>query len=184
MKTIAYILAAIGLVTIGAAGAVLFRQAHTPFVQVMPETERVTAFIDGGTPSTHVVRAIAGDSEPRSVAEAPRAAGAMPPAPFSRIANSMEALPVARNELPHGSAYTSAHKSWADITGNSAGLLLFMGMLVFAALIALKWKLDAQRQGAPAESEGIQSLHRQAQSLAGRMEALETILLERGQHGR
>ena len=59
-----------------------------------------------------------------------------------------------------------------------------MGILVFAALLALKWKLDAQRQDTPAESEGLQALHRQAQTLADRMEALETILLERGQHGR
>tara|TARA_R110001592_G_scaffold185506_1_gene429553 strand:+ start:845 stop:1309 length:465 start_codon:yes stop_codon:yes gene_type:complete len=66
---------------------------------------------------------------------------------------------------------------------NPALTTLFVGTMFFVFILGtfvILWRLT--RRTAPAEdadSQSVQELHRQAQHLAQRMEALETILLER-----
>lgn len=74
--------------------------------------------------------------------------------------------------------------SWAGIVVASAttGVILFG--LAIAALIALKMLRGRTPVAAPVDGAELGALHRQAQSLTQRLEALETLLLERGPHGR
>lgn len=90
------------------------------------------------------------------------------------------------NDIPgHGYAAPHVrHTSWAEVVVASAVLGVILFGLAIAALIALKMLRGRTPVAAPADGAELSALHRQAQSLTQRLEALETLLLERGPHGR
>lgn len=84
-----------------------------------------------------------------------------------------------------GSAFPQVGRtSWAGIVVGSATVGVILFGLAIAALVALKMLRGRTPVVAPADGAELGALHRQAQSLTERLEALETLLLERGPHGR
>ncbi|MBX3177255.1 MAG: hypothetical protein KF886_07845 [Candidatus Hydrogenedentes bacterium] len=89
------------------------------------------------------------------------------------------------NSSSHGYAAPQApFTSWAGVVVASATVGVILFGLAIAALIALKMLRGRTPVAAPADGAELGALHRQAQSLTERLEALETLLLERGPHGR
>jgi hypothetical protein len=73
---------------------------------------------------------------------------------------------------------TAYHESWAGYAGRSIGLILFMGLLLTAAIVVNF--IQRGKAASPSdESAVVHELARRAQDLSQRMEALETILLDR-----
>lgn len=74
--------------------------------------------------------------------------------------------------------HVNARTSWLDIAGTFAGALLFVGM--FAILIfAVRAMRSGRANNVSNESALVHELARRAQEMSQRMEALETILLDR-----
>lgn len=85
----------------------------------------------------------------------------------------------------HGNAFPQVGRtSWAEVVVASATVGVILFGLAIAALIALKLMRGRTPVAVPADGAELGALHRQAQSLTERLEALETLLLERGPHGR
>lgn len=72
----------------------------------------------------------------------------------------------------------NVHESWMDTAGSLAGVILLVGMLLVLAIV-IRSILRARALAPSDDTALVHELARRAQDLAQRMEALETILLDR-----
>ena len=94
---------------------------------------------------------------------------------------------IARAEVPR-SVQTSwgtpaqiqvnVHDSWIDTAGNFAGVILLIGMIAIAVVV-IRSVLRGKAASPSDETALVHELARRAQDMTQRMEALETILLDR-----